>query len=219
MCHKKYLNGNEYEIYNKNGLVVQTKYNNKKQTTNIISQCVLTDEKTGLRFRGKVEINENSNGQTSKKLYKDDQLEFSKSGDKVLVDKLSNLSLRTEMLIGWKAAKNANGEKRIIKLGICPEAKIIKPIDEEYYLNHQKERTNEAIVMDIQLPDEQDEISVVPHETSAYSFVYSPDNRFEYPIGQLVKPDEFDENPDFGCTKGIHFFRDRTTLFNTYIKD
>jgi hypothetical protein len=63
-----------------------------------------------------------------------------------------------------------------------------------------------------------DEISVVPHETVAYSYVYSNGPKFEYKIGQLVKPDGFNANPDIGCAKGIHFFRSKENLFKSYIK-
>ena len=215
--HKKFSNGDEFEIYNKNGLLVQTKYNWASKVENIISQCTITDEKTGLRYRGKVEIENNGKTPVSKKLSVNGETQYEKSGDQVLVDKLSKLRLSNEMIIGWKAVKNANGEKRILKLGIPSDARTVIPIDEEYYLNNQKERTDQAIVMDIQMPDEQDEISVVPHETEAYSYVYSNGPRFEYKIGQLVKPNGFDANPDVGCSQGIHFFRSKSNLFKSYI--
>ncbi len=217
MFHKKFANGDEYEIYNKNGLVVQTKYNWKQQYSHIISQCTITDEKTGLRFRGKVEIQDKEKAPVSKKLTLNGETQYEKSGEQVLIDKLSNIRLSNEMLIGWKAVKNANGEKRVLKLGIPPDARTVIPIDEEYYLNNQKERADQAIVMDIQMPDEEDEISVVPHETVAYSYVYSNGPRFEYKIGQLVKPDGFNDSPDVGCAKGIHFFRSKANLFKSYI--
>ena len=219
LYHKKYANGDEYEISNKNGLVVQTKHYWKPDITNIISQCTITDGSTGLRFRGKVEINKSENKITSKKLTLDDQVQYEKSGDQVLVDKISRINLSGEMIIGWKVGKNSNGEKRIIKLGIPPDARTVIPIDEEYYLNNQKERADQAIVMDILLPDESDEISVVPHETTVYSYVYSNGPKFEYKIGQLVKPDEFNENCDIGCANGIHFFRDKANLYASYINN
>lgn len=215
--HKKFSNGDEFEIYNKNGLLVQTKYNWASKVENIISQCTITDEKTGLRYRGKVEIENKERNQVSKKLSLNDETQYEKSGEQVLVDKLSNLRLSNEMIIGWKAVKNANGEKRILKLGIPSDARTVIPIDEEYYLNNQKERADQAIVMDIQIPDEQDEISVVPHETVAYSYVYSNGPCFEYKIGQLVKPDGFNDNPDIGCSQGIHFFRSKANLYKSYI--
>ncbi len=71
--------------------------------------------------------------------------------------------------------------------------------------------------MDILLPDEEDEMSVVPHETTAYSYVYSKEPRFEYKIGQLVKPNGFDDDSSIGCGKGIHFFREKANLFASYI--
>ncbi len=217
MYHKKYTNGDEFEISNKNGLIVQTKHYWKQNISNIISQCTVTDNNTGLRYRGKVEINKTDEKITSKKLTRDNQVEYEESGEQVLVDKISRMNLTSEMIIGWKAVKNSNGEKRILKLGIPPDARTIIPIDEEYYLNNQKERADQAIVMDILLPDEEDEMSVVPHETTAYSYVYSKGPRFEYKIGQLVKPDGFDENSSIGCGKGIHFFREKANLFASYI--
>jgi hypothetical protein len=215
--HKKFANDDEYEIYNKNGLIVQSKYNSATKTEHIISKYTLSDEKTGLRFRGKVEIENKGKSQVSKKISIDDETQYEKSGNKVLVDKLSNLKLSNEMIIGWKAVKNANGDKRIIKLAIPPDARTLIPIDEEYFLNNQKERADQAIVMDIQLPDEHDEISVVPHETVAYSYIYSNEQPFEYKIGKLVKPNGFNENPDIGCGKGIHFFRSKGNLFKSYL--
>ena len=217
MFHKKFSNGDEYEIYNKNGLIVQTKYNWAQKYSHIISQCTITDDKTGLRFRGKVEIQDKEKGSVSKKLTLNDKIQYEKSGEQVLIDKLSNIRISNEIIIGWKAVKNANGEKRILKLGIPPDARTVIPIDEEYYLNNQKERADQAIVMDIQMPDEEDEISVVPHEIVAYSYVYSNGPRFEYKIGQLVKPDGYNDNPDVGCAKGIHFFRTKANLFKSYI--
>ena len=55
--------------------------------------------------------------------------------------------------------KNSKNENRIVKLGV--DGKIVTTIDEEYFMNCKKERANSAIVLDIQLPDLDNEISVV----------------------------------------------------------
>ena len=128
--------------------------------------------------------------------------------------------MKDEIVIGWKVAKslpNELGEKRIIKLGIPADAMIVKPIDMEYFNTRGKERCNKAIVMDIQLPMN-DEISIVPSETSAYSYIFNENGmRFEYKVGMEVVPDIFDPNENESCTHGIHFYRDRQSVFDVYM--
>ncbi len=218
-CLKK--NRDEYQIINKNDLLIIDTYNYATNVEKLISVCMVDDSKTGLRFRGKYE-EEKSNGKTvHKKLSQDENTVYEKNNDKVLVDKISNIKIKDEIIIGWKVAKSPNGEKRIIKLAIPADAQIIKAIDDEYFSTRGKERCDKAIVMDIQLPDEQDEISVVPHEKQAFSYIFTGSELnskpFEYNLGQEIVPDLFDTNEDKSCTHGIHFYRDRQLVFDVYI--
>jgi hypothetical protein len=122
------------------------------------------------------------------------------------------------MIIGWKVGKSVEGEQRIIKLGIMPDAQIVRPIDEEYFIAHNKERCDKAIVMDIQLPIVDKEISVVPNEMVAYSYVYkSEKTNFDYKVGQEVIPDSFNSDENIGCAQEIHYFQNRIDLFKAYI--
>jgi hypothetical protein len=94
---------------------------------------------------------------------------------------------------------------------------IVKPIDKEYFNTRGKERCNKAIVMDIQFAMDE-EISLVPTETSAYSYIFNENGiRFEYKVGMEVVPDMFDPNEDESCTHGIHFYRDRKSVFDVYV--
>jgi hypothetical protein len=189
----------------------------------IISQCMIADNNdgSGLRYRGKY-TGTSLNGENIKKTITfDDKIVFDKEGDEtktnLLVDKKKYMN-RTELIIGYKVAKSAQGELRIIKLGITPDAQIVRPIDEEYFINHNKERCNKAIVMDIQLPIKEEEISVVPTESVAYSYVYkSGKNDFNYKIGTEVIPDAFEPNEYIGCAQGIHYFQNRLDVFKAYI--
>ena len=71
--------------------------------------------------------------------------------------------------------------------------------------------------MDIQYPTEEEE-SVVPDEIVAYSYLYDKNSEsFQYRVGGEVIPDSFDENENESCTNGIHFYRDRYTIFDMYI--
>lgn len=135
----------------------------------------------------------------------------------LLIDKKKYIN-RDEIIIGWKVAKSIEGEHRIIKLGIMMDAQIVRPIDEEYFITHNKERCDKAIVMDIQLLNKDEEITVVPNEMVAYSYVYKSDNtNFCYKVGEEVLPDSFNSDENIGCAQGIHYFQNRMDLFKAYI--
>ena len=210
-------NGDREECYNKNGLLCKCVYDNTTKQSVIVSQCMMNNSNSDIRYRGTYkEIR--SNGETVKKsLQKDDELIYNKEGGQVLIDKINTKSIKNEIQIVWKVAKSETGEKRIIKLGIPIDAKIVKPICDDFFYTRGKERCDKAFVMDIQYPTEEEE-SVVPDEIVAYSYLYDKNSEsFQYRVGGEVIPDSFDENENESCTNGIHFYRDRYTIFDMYI--
>jgi len=212
-------NGDILECYIKRNMYVEHTFNTMTNTDKLVSRCMMNDMNTGLRYRGTYEETKNSE-ETKKLLSRDDTIIYNKENNLVLVDEISNRRLKDEIVIGWKVAKslpNEYGEKRIIKLGIPADALIVKPIDKEYFNTRGKERCNKAIVMDIQFAMDE-EISLVPSETSAYSYIFNENGiRFEYKVGMEVLPDMFDPNEDESCTHGIHFYRDRKSVFDVYV--
>lgn len=206
-------NGDIIDICNKNGCLISTNYNYNTDTTNVISQCMINDNNTGLRYRGKYTSTSQNDKITNKTITINDNIVYDESNDgNVLVDKLERLVIKeNDYIIGWKVAKSSNGDKRIIKLGIDSDATIIKPINEDIFINNGKERCNKAIVMDIQLYDDT-EISVVPNETKAYSYVYNK-SVLEYTVGQQIIPDSFCMDHNICCTNGIHYFPNRKSIF------
>ena len=210
-------NGDREECYNKNGLLCKCVYDNTTKQSVIVSQCMMNNSNSDIRYRGTYkEIR--SNGETVKKsLEKDDELIYSKEGGQVLIDKINTKSIKDEIQIVWKVAKSETGEKRIIKLGIPTDAKIVKPICDDFFYTRGKERCDKAFVMDIQYPTKEEE-SVVPNELVAYSYLYNEHSEsFQYRVGAEVIPDSFDENENESCTNGIHFYRERYTIFDMYI--
>jgi hypothetical protein len=213
--HKK-NNGSFQENYIKNGMIVSHKYDNTKKISKIISQCMINDT-NGVRYRGKYEEIK-SKDKNKKTLTKDDEIIYNKEDGKVLIDKINTLTIKEDIVIGWKVAKSLNGEKRIIKLAIPIDAIKITPINHEYFNSRGKERCNKAIVMDIQFPFKDEIISIVPHEMSAYSYIYNEnDIKLEYKVGMEVVPDSFDDNINETCTNGIHYYRERNTVFDVYL--
>lgn len=209
-------NGNIMEMHCKNKLLVGRYYDNTTKHDMLISQCMMNGD-NGVRFRGKY-VEEKQNGNIVKKeLLKDDDTIYRKENGVVLIDMIKNIRIKDEVMIGWKVGKSANGENRIIKLMIPTDAHVIQPIDMEYHSTKGKQRCNKAIVMDIQFPDEGEEISIVPHEMVAYSSVYNNANNFEYKVGKEVTPDHFDDNNEISCTNGIHFYTNRHYVFDVYI--
>jgi hypothetical protein len=215
--HNKINNsGDIMEIYCKNKLFIARNYNNTTKKDKLISQCMM-DGENGIRFRGKY-VEEKQNGNIVKKeLLKDNDTIYQKENDIVLINKMENVRIKDHIMIGWKVGKSANGENRIIKLMIPTDALIVQPIDMEYFSTKGKQRCNKAIVMDIQFPDEGEEISIVPHEMVAYSSIYNNVNNFEYKVGKEVVPDRFDTNAEVSCTNGIHFYTNRHYVFDVYI--
>jgi len=221
------IQGLEISKYIKSGCVFEEHYNYNNHFRYIISQYGDNDSidgnnSSGLRYRGKKYSQSSIGGKNiSKTICDGDKIVYNKEGDETLTNLLvedPNNTLRTEMVVGWKVAKSDTGELRIVKLGIFPDATIVRPVDEEYFITGGKERCDKAIVMDIQLAIKDNEISVVPEETSVYSYIYSPNSsRFEYNVGGEVIPNSFDSNEDKGCANGIHYFRNRLDVFKAYI--
>jgi len=220
--------GISYTKYIKSGCEFEEYYNYNTGFRRIISECMIgignengNNDGSGLRYRGKY-TQTSSNGENIKKTITiEDKIVYNKEGDETktntLVDKNKYIN-RTDIIIGYKVAKSARGDLRIIKLGITPDAQIVRPIDEEYFITNNKERCDKAIVMDIQLPIKEEEISVVPEESVAYSYVYkSGKTDFDYKIGSEVIPDSFNPDEDVGCANGIHYFQSRLDLFKAYI--
>jgi hypothetical protein len=54
--------------------------------------------------------------------------------------------------------------------------------------------------------------------TSEYIKFIFDDNVCTIKLGQQVIPDSFDPNPDSGCSNGIHYFRNRRSVFKTYLE-
>lgn len=214
-CEKHYGDIEEYSI--KNNLHVNHTYTHATKISKLISQCMMNDMNTGMRYRGTYEELKENNTMKKKTLTKDDELIYNKENNIVLVDKINNMSLKEDIVIGWKVAKSLSGEKRIIKLAIPIDAIKIKPIDKEYFNTRGKERCNKAIVMDIQFAMEE-EISLVPTEMEAYSYIFNETiDRFKYTVGTEVVPDMFDDDINESCTNGIHYYRDRQNVFDVYI--
>lgn len=218
------IQGLEISKYIKSGCKFDEYYNYNNHFRYIISQYGNNDgdNSTGLRYRGKKYSGTSIGDKNiSKTIWDGDKIVYNKEGDETLTNLLvedPNNSLRTEMVVGWKVAKSDTGELRIVKLGIFHDATIVRPVDEEYFITGGKERCDKAIVMDIQLAIKDNEISVVPEETSVYSYIYSPNSsRFEYNVGGEVIPNLFDSNEDKGCANGIHYFRNRLDVFKAYI--
>jgi hypothetical protein len=42
---------------------------------------------------------------------------------------------------------------------------------------------------------------------------------FEYVIGKEVFPNSFNPNEDIGCGEGIHFYEDKSELFEVFINE
>jgi hypothetical protein len=214
--------GIEINKYIKLGCEFEEYYDSNTNFRQNISQCMIGNSDTsGLRYRGKYTGTSTNGSNIKKTITFGDKIVFDKEGEEtktnLLVDK-KKYTNRTDMIIGYKVAKSAQGELRIIKLGITPDAQIVVPIDEDYFINLNKERCDKAIVMDIQLPIKEEEISVVPEEMVAYSYVYkSGKTDFDYKIGTEVIPDGFEPNEDIGCAQGIHYFQSRLNVFEAYI--
>lgn len=207
--------------YVKNKCEFEEYYDYDNNFKYIISQCMINDNDTGLRHRGKFIGKSNGDKNISRTITFDDKIVYNKEGDEtttnLLVDE-KKYQNRTEMIIGWKVGKSVEGEQRIIKLGIMPDAQIVRPINEEYFITHNKERCDKAFVLDIQLPIVNEEISVVPNEQNAYSYVYkSGITNFDYKVGQEVIPDSFNFDENVGCANGIHYFHNRKDLCEAYI--
>lgn len=212
-------NGDAVKYYNKNGLLVSVKYRKETDTTRLISYCMVENDKdSSLRFRGKYEEDRKGNKIVKKELSKNDKMIYQKENDEVKVDMIHNKKIKEiDIVIGWKVAKSPNGENRIIKLMIPMDARIVSPIDDEYFHTRGKERCDKAIVMDIQYPEKEEEKTVVPNEIVAYSYIHISNTPLEYKVGKEIYPDMFDTNEDTSCTHGIHFYRNRNSVFDVYV--
>ena len=171
----------------------------------------------GLRYRGKCTQTTTTNGSNRQTEIKfNDEIQFSKENNLIKLDLITPKYKSMENIIGYKLCRNSNGENRIVKLFIPNDAKIVMPIGSDFIKTNFKERASKAIVMDIMLPDANNNISVVPTEKVAYSFVYGDGTEFKYKVGHEVYPDSFDNNEANTCGNGIHFFRDKSSVLDTY---
>lgn len=142
-----------------------------------------------------------------------DKIIFNKNNNDILVDCVS--VIQNEYVIAWKVCKSIDGENRIVKLGIPPDAIRVLPIGDDFFATFRKERCSKAFVLDIQEPILEKHISVVPREKVAYSYLF--DKITEYNIGTIVVPDSFDDDKFKSCANGIHYHRDRTAVFKMWI--
>jgi hypothetical protein len=175
-----------------------------------------------LRYRGVYVSIKEQGKHLRTTLKKDEEIIYDKQGDGVTVDTIKRYEKdRDAIVIGWKVVKSESCEVRLLKLGIPVDAEIVSPIDTDFFFKRQKQRCSKAIVMDIQLPDPCNEISVVPEEMFAYSFVYENQeaNSFVYNVGQEVVPDRFDNNDTETCASGIHFFANRKDAYDVYARE
>jgi hypothetical protein len=210
----------EYTKYNMNNCDFEELHNHNNNITHIISQCMISNDSTGIRYRGKYTGTSQDGKPIKKTIHIDDELKYLLEGDEVKVDLLDNKKrTNDEGIVVYKIAKSEHGDLRIVKLFIPPDAKIVRPIDSEYFITFGKERCDKAIVMDIQLPIKDEEQSVVPEEMTAYSYVHkiNGSNNFEYKVGQEVYPDSFNPDENIGCANGLHFYQDRLTVFKAFI--
>ncbi len=206
----------EYILNNKSTRITKTEYT-------WVSTCPKDYTESGIRFRGTYKSVENidTKNVSDITLKLNGKSEYVKKNNVVLIDN-TKTNLKTNCLIGWKVAKDDKSNPVIIKLEIEPNAKIIRPIDPDYYLNHQKERCNKAKVIDIQkinLSDINEEISIGNLCDTAYSYIYEQNAGFTYRLGSIVEPDCFDEDNNKGCANGIHYFQSRESIFKTYLKE
>ena len=68
------------------------------------------------------------------------------------------------------------------------------------------------------IPNRDNEISVVPEELVAYSYVYKSSNiNFCYKVDEEVILDSFNLDENIGCAEGLHYFQNRMDLFKAYI--
>ena len=224
LSHTLYTNEKIVRTLNKNGLISQSTFVYDTKFEKYISQCMVNDPNSGLRYRGKYE-EERKDGSIVKKTLttndgKSDTVLYNKEENTVTVDVIQRTRKENEIVIGWKVVKSVNGELRILKLGIPEDADIVLPIDGEFFQTRGKERCNRAIVMDIQKAVKEEEISVVPDEMIAYSYLFTGNENnppFSYKVGSAVVPDFFDPNENESCTGGIHFYRNRNHVFDVYI--
>ena len=165
---------------------------------------------------GKYTMIKKSDGTSNIKLEIDNIILYKKNDNKVLVDLITPPIKKDDYIIGWKAVKSFNDEIRIVKLGIPYDTQRVIPIGSDFFSTFRKERCNRALVLDIQLPNLDEIISVVPNEKVARSYMY--ENITEYKVGCIVEPDGFNNNPSESCGQGIHYHRDRRAVFKMWIK-
>jgi len=214
--HALYPNQDEIFLCNKNGLLIQSLYKSETNIKKTISQCMMTDSSTGVRFRGSYEEASKGGKIVSKLLKKDDTIIYNEDDEEVKVDVVRKKRV-DDIIIGWKVAKSSSGELRIVKLAIPLDAETVMSIDPEFFSTRGKERCSKALVMDIQLCVQEEEISVVPDEKVAYSYLYQRQAPLAYTIGSEITPDMFDPNPNESCSQGIHFYQNRNDVFDVYV--
>ena len=227
LSHNLSTCGKIISMINKNGMMIHSTYTRDTDTTYTISKCMMNDE-TGIRYRGTYTNEKQGDKNIKTTLQKDDDIIYNKEKECVTVDTLKPVRTENEIVIGWKVAKSLGGEYRIVKLGIPNDAVIVRPVDEDFFYYRGKQRCDKAFVMDIQLPIKDTETSVVPAETTAYSFVYnesdnenessSPSTLFSYKVGHLVTPTSFNPDETISCTNGIHFLKNRNDVIDVYAK-
>jgi len=211
----KLMNGSYYNVYKENDTNITRLYDSNTKKRFCISECMMNGN-DGIRFRGNYSELSQNDKIIDKTIKKDDFILYNKKAEEVLVDNINNMKIRNDIMIVWKAVKTESGEWRVLKLAIHPDAQILRPIDKEYFNTYDKMRCDRAIVLDIQLPVKDEEISMVPDEKEVNSCVYK-NTILKYIVGQEVIPDSYDANPDIGCSNGIHFFVNRTSVFDAYI--
>jgi hypothetical protein len=218
-----YLNNSEtisHTMINRNSYFQSIYTNSDKYFQKSITKCMMSGS-DGLRYRGKQTdtISKSSDGSinNSRVIKFNDAIQYNKNNNDVKIDLITPNIINSpdDSVIGWKVCKSFSGDLRIVKLFIPAESNKIIPIGDDFLETNFKERTDCAIVMDIQLAELDNEKSVIPDEKIAYSSVYN--QYFEYEIGKEVRPDGFSEDQTISCSKGIHYFRNRRAVFKTYI--
>jgi hypothetical protein len=202
------------------GIDKYTFYQRKEGIDHAISRAMMTGA-DGLRYRGT--CTETRQTATNRVMHRQvkcgDEIVYDEKDETVCVDKIRvKTTGRPEWLTGWKLVKNERGAHRVLKIAIPPDATVVCAVDSDHLVARQKKRCDRCMVVDLQYPKKDEEVSVVPAEKTAVSCVYTETAQpFVYVVGQIAEPHAFSDDTHEGCAPGIHFFTDRSAIFETYL--
>ena len=96
--------------------------------------------------------------------------------------------------VGWKKITTQDYDKYLVKLRIPAEAKRSSATTH-------KCRCEFAEVLAIEPIGDAPQVQTIDHNAYGHTTTYA--------VGQIVRPDKWDENRWYECSNGIHFFCDR----------